>query len=90
VQPATKGILLLLSASFGTSIVTFLAIFVPIPIHDMHVAPHDRQGDMAGGLLGIAIAPIAALLATVLTYKRVVSKRWFAGPLRADEDLTKP
>jgi hypothetical protein len=77
VQSVTKGILLILAAGFGTFVVAFLAIFVPMLIHDMHVAPPDGQGGMAGGLLGIAIAPIAALIATLLTYRWVAKQGRF-------------
>ncbi len=81
-----KGVVVVLSVGIITFILTFLAIFVPMLIHDMHVAPHDGQGGMAGGLLGIAIAPIAALIGTVLAYRWVVKQGWFAGPLRIENE----
>ena len=85
----TKGILLILAASLGTFVITFLAIFVPMLIHDVHVAPHDGQNGMAGFLLGVPVAFIAALIGTILVWRWVVKQGWFAGPLRIDDDPSK-
>ena len=89
-QSATKGILLLLAASFGTFILTFLAIFIPMLIHDTRVAPHDGQGGILGFVFGVPIAFCAAIIATGAGWKWVTKRGWFAGPLRVDGDGSNP
>jgi hypothetical protein len=62
-----------------TFVVIFLAIFVPMLMYDMHVAPHDGQGGMSGAFLGLPVALIAAVAAGPASYvwmtKRNESKR---------------
>jgi hypothetical protein len=48
--------------------VVFLAIFVPMLMHDMHVAPHDGQGGMSGAFLGLPVALIAAIAMGPISY----------------------
>jgi hypothetical protein len=48
--------------------VVFLAIFVPMLMYDMHLAPHDGQGGMGGAFLGLPIALIAAIAVGPISY----------------------
>src|ERR1700743_3339941 len=85
VQSVTKGILLLLAASFGTFILTFLAIFIPMLIHDMHVAPHDGQGGIGGFVIGLPVAFCMAIISTVMAWRWVKKCGWFSGPSQIDD-----
>jgi hypothetical protein len=59
-------------------VLVFLAIFVPLLIHDMHIAPHDGQGGIGGFVLGIPIAVIAALGTGVYYYCLSKRRGWFS------------
>ena len=61
-------------------VVTFLAIFIPMLIHDMHVAPNDGQGGMLGFVIGLPIAFAIAILGTAMAWQCAAKRGWFDEP----------
>ncbi len=70
-------ILFALCMMLVTFIFIFLAIFVPLLLYDMHIAPHDGQGGMGGAFLGLPIAAISALVMGPFSYVQASKRRWF-------------
>jgi len=64
-------------------VVTFLAIFIPMLIHDMHVAPNDGQGGMLGFVIGLPMAFAIAILGTAMAWQCAAKRGWFEEPPKA-------
>jgi len=74
---ATKRADFILAVGGGLFVVTFLAIFVPMLIHDMHAAPNDGQGGMLGFVIGIPMAFAIAILGTAMAWRWAAKRGWF-------------
>jgi len=64
----------------GLFVVTFLGIFIPMLIHDMHVAPHDGQGGIGGFVIGIPMAFAVSILGTSMAWQWAAKRGWFTEP----------
>lgn len=67
-----------LLVALAAFVATFLVIFVPLLLRDMHYAPHDGQGGMGGFFIGIPVATIAGLVAGPVCYAQAKHRNWFA------------
>jgi hypothetical protein len=71
-------IVLSLIAAFTASLLVFLAIFVPMLIHDERIAPHDGQGGMSGFFVGFPIAILVGLVVAPCFYVWITRRGSFS------------
>jgi len=67
-----------LPVAAATFVAVFLAIFIPLLIHYMHIAPHDGQVGLLGFVIGVPAAALASLSAGAYCYSFAKRREWFS------------
>jgi hypothetical protein len=71
-------VILSLVVALTVFVVTFLAVFMPMLISDMHYAPHDGQGGMGGFFLGLPLGTLSAFVAGITYFIQAKRRNWFS------------